>query len=162
MRNLVAVSVLLSALFFTAQALAGGIEVEGAWARASIGTERPGVAYLTIVNRGGESDRLLAASTPVAKRAEAHESVMQDGVMKMRAAEYIVIPPGEAVALEPGGLHLMLMSLQKKLVEGESFPLTLSFTHAGEVTVDVAIAGFGAKQAPGEHRDHSDQQHHHD
>lgn len=154
MRLLVAALTILLAGGFAAPALADGIQVKGAWARASIGTERPGVAYMTIHNSGAESDRLLALNTPVAERAMLHQSVLQDGVMKMRPAADIDIPPGGMVMLEPGGLHLMLTKLQKKLVRGEAFPLTLTFEHAGEVRVHVMIAGMGAKQAPAQEQDH--------
>jgi copper(I)-binding protein len=163
MRHILAVLALLPMLAFAGAALAGGIEVGYAWARASIGTERPGVAYMAIHNSGSESDRLLGAKTAVAKRAMVHESIMRDGVMKMRPAEDIDIAPGATVMLEPGGLHLMLTFLQKKLVEGESFPLTLTFEHAGEVTVDVVIAGMGASKAPQghhmHHENHDSQEH---
>ena len=162
MRHIVATLALLPMLAFAGAALAGGIEVENAWARASIGTERPGVAYMTIRNSGAASDRLLGAKTPVSKRAMVHESLMKDGVIKMRPAEDIDIAPGATVMLEPGGLHLMLTFLQKKLVEDESFALTLTFEHAGEVMVDVMIAGMGAKKAPHEHHEHHGEQKHHD
>ena len=154
MRRLVAALTILLAVGFAAPAFADGIQVTDAWARASIGSERPGVAYMTILNGGAESDRLVAAKTPVAGRAMLHRSVMQDGVMKMRPAADIDIAPGGMVMLEPGGLHLMLTSLQKKLVKGETFPLTLTFEHGGQVTVEVAIAGLGAKQAPEHDHDH--------
>ena len=168
MRLVAAASAILLMCGVASPAIAGDVQVEGAWARASIGTERPGVAYMTIRNSGRESDRLIGAETPVAKRAMVHESLMRDGVMKMRPAGNIEIAPGGAVVLEPGGLHLMFTSLQKKLVEGDAFPLTLTFEHAGEVRVHVTVAGMGAKQMPQHHHDnhddgaHDDHDEHHD
>jgi copper(I)-binding protein len=47
--------------------------------------------------------------------------------------------------MEPGDMHIMLMKLTKKLVEGESFPLTLTFENTGEMTIDVPILGIAAK-----------------
>ena len=52
---------------------------------------------------------------------------------------------GESVALEPGGLHAMLMRLQEPMTEGETFPLTLLFDDGGEVTVEVTILGIAAR-----------------
>ena len=143
-------------------AIAGGIQVEGAWARASIGTERPGVAYMKIRNNGQGADRLIGAKTPVAKHAMVHESLIRDGVRKMRQAENIEIAPGGTAVLEPGGLHLMLSILQKRLMEGDAFPLTLTFEHAGEVRIYVTVAGMGAKQKPQHHHDHHDDPAHDD
>jgi len=164
MRLIVALLAIVITFTLTGVALAGDIKVKHAWARASIGTERPGAAYFMIYNDGAESDRLLGAKTPVAERAMVHESLMKNGVMKMRPAGDIEIAPGGKVMLEPGGLHLMLTFRQKKLVEGESFPLTLTFEQAGEVTVDVKIAGMAAKMAPNGHHEHHEnhgQQEHH-
>ena len=162
MRLFSATSVIVLMFGVAAPATAGGIQVEDAWARASIGTERPGVAYMTIRNSGQEGDRLVGAKTPVAKHAMLHESLMRDGVRKMRPAENIEIAPGGAIVLEPGGLHLMLSILQKRLMEGDAFPLTLTFEHAGEVRIYVTVAGMGAKQMPQHHHDHHDDPAHDD
>lgn len=47
--------------------------------------------------------------------------------------------PGGAVALAPGGLHLMLLGLRQPLAEGATLPLTLVFETAGEVTLDLPV-----------------------
>ena len=67
----------------------------------------------------------------------------------MAPAGEITISPGESVALEPGGLHAMLMRLQTAMIEGETFPLTLAFSDGGEVTVDVPILGIAARGPEG-------------
>ena len=66
----------------------------------------------------------------------------------MQQATHIVIEPGESVALEPGGYHIMLINLQQPLVDGEKFPMTLRFEHAGTVDVEIAIH----KEAPATQR----------
>jgi copper(I)-binding protein len=43
------------------------------------------------------------------------------------------------VALAPQGLHLMLMGLEKPLVAGEHFPLTLHFAKGGDRVVEVSV-----------------------
>jgi copper(I)-binding protein len=73
---------------------------------------------------------------------------MQDGVMRMRAVEAVEVPAHGQVALEPGGLHVMLIGLKAPLEEGGSFPLKLVFANAGEVEVvatieDIAHGGAG-------------------
>jgi periplasmic copper chaperone A len=124
----------------------GDLVVESPWARESV--TRTGVAYLTVRNGGDQDDRLVGVSSEVADKAELHSSVMQDGVMKMRAVEGLDVPAhGEAV-LEPGGLHIMLIGLKAPLEEGKSFALTLEFENAGEIEVtttveDIAHAGGG-------------------
>ncbi len=121
------------------------IVVEGPWARASAGPARAGAAYMTLVNRGDETDSLVAVRSDVAKRTELHTHLMDGGVMQMRQVEAIEVSPGTPTVLQPGGLHVMFMGLHAPLKEGDSFPVTLEFRNAGEITVEVAIQGVGAK-----------------
>ena len=159
--NCLALTALASVLFGTAPAMADNVRVDESWARSSIGIERPGVAYMTIHNDGNESDWLLAVTTPLAKRAELHETAREGEVMIMRAVESVEIPPNSTVKLEPGGLHVMLMSLQKMLVEGEFFALNLHFAQAGDLTVNVTIAAIAANEAPAVIHDHDEHSHDH-
>ncbi|MBP2311844.1 copper chaperone PCu(A)C [Azospirillum soli] len=133
-------------LTFTAgTALADGtVAVTEPWARAGTPAARSGAAFMTIKNGGTEADRLVGAETPVAEKAELHTHLMDNGVMKMREVDAIELPPGESVALRPGGLHVMLMGLKQPLTQGGRFPVTLTFAKAGAVTVEVPIQSAGA------------------
>ena len=51
---------------------AGNIEVAHPWSRALPEVARNGAAYMELSNNGSEVDRLLSASSPIAKRAELH------------------------------------------------------------------------------------------
>ena len=118
------------------------LEVTNAWARATAGTAQPGVAYLTI--QSPTPDRLLSASSPVAKTVELHSMEMAGMVMKMRPMASLDIPAGQPVTLKPGGEHIMLIGLHQPLRAGQSFPLTLNFEKAGTRTVTVPIEKPGA------------------
>ena len=83
-------------------ALAGSedVVVDDAWARASIGVNRPGAAYMTIRNNGDEAVTLTGISTPLAMMPEIHESKTNaEGVSSMAPAGEITIAPGEAAEL---------------------------------------------------------------
>jgi copper(I)-binding protein len=126
----------------------GPLQIDTPWARASIGADRPGAAYLTIRNTGAEPDRLVGIATPAAARADVHEMAEAGGAMKMRPAGPLEIPPGGEVRLEPGGLHIMLMQLRAPLAQGGEVPLTLLFEQAGEVTVMAPVGAIGASGPP--------------
>ena len=130
------------ALASAALAQTSQLEVSDAWARATPGKAENGVAYLTI--RSPTSDRLVSASSPVAKKGELHTMEMAGMVMKMRPLAGLDIPAGQPVALKPGGEHIMLLGLTRPLREGQSFPLTLNFEKAGTRTVTVAVEKPGA------------------
>lgn len=127
----------------------GNLRIMHPWARASAGHGKAGAAFMTITNTGGEDDKLVAAATANAKKTEIHETKMEDGVMKMRMLMGgLAIPAGSEVKLKPMGLHVMMMGVTEKLVEGETLILTLTFEKAGNVEVAVPIAGPGAMMAP--------------
>jgi hypothetical protein len=119
------------------------LEVDNAWAGATPGKAENGAAYVTITSP--TADRLVSASTPVAKKAELHTMSMQGMVMKMRPISGVDIPPGQPLSLKPGSEHIMLMGLSQPLREGQSFPLTLGFEKAGPHTVTVTVEKAGAK-----------------
>ncbi len=122
----------------------GEIAVVHPWARATASTAKTGAAYMTIRNGGADTDRLVAVSSSVSKKAGLHESLMEDDIMKMRPADAIDVPAGGTVALKPGSYHVMFMGLKGALKKGTSFPLTLVFEKAGEVDVMVKVMKAGA------------------
>ena len=63
------------------------LQIDHAWARATAASAKTAVAYLTIVSTAAEDDRLVAAATPAAQKAEFHTTIEDKGVMKMRPVE---------------------------------------------------------------------------
>jgi hypothetical protein len=120
----------------------GQLEVTDAWARATPAKAENGIAFLTI--RSPAADRLISASSPVAKKVELNTMAMEDMVMKMRPIASLDVPAGQPVTLKPGGDHIMLLGLTGPLREGQSFPLTLTFEKAGTRAVIVAVEKPGA------------------
>jgi copper(I)-binding protein len=95
--------------------------------------------YLWITNSGSQADRLLSVSSPLAASAGMHSTTMTQGMMQMRAVEAVDIPPGVAIKMQPGGLHIMLQGLKQPLAPGSSLPLILEFRDAGMLTVQVPV-----------------------
>lgn len=143
-------AVFLQGLAFAADTVTvGNLQIIQPWARASAGHGNAGAAFMTIVNSGDEEDRLISASTAVAKKTEVHETTSENGVMKMRMVKGgLTVPAGGKVELKPMGLHVMMMGVTEKLVEGKTLALTLVFEKAGSVELAVPIAGPGAMMAP--------------
>jgi copper(I)-binding protein len=123
----------------------GDLTIQHAWSRATIGADRPGVFYVEITNGGDEDDALTSIATPAAGMPMLHETVVTDGVASMPHAMSMPVPAGATSKLGPGGFHGMLMGLTAALKEGESFPVTLTFERAGEVTVDVEVVSMRAE-----------------
>jgi copper(I)-binding protein len=65
---------------------------------------------------------------------------MGGGQMSMQPVSQIDISAGKTVKLEPGGYHIMLMDLKAPLTKGQTFPITLTFSKAGEKTVTATVS----------------------
>jgi copper(I)-binding protein len=119
---------------------ATGLELTAPFAYPFKSGEPVGVTYLNITNHGPEDDRLVSAHTAVATRVETHETVEEDGVVRMLHRQGgFALPAGATLTMEPGGHHLMLMDLKADLVEGHPYELTLEFEKAGTMAVQVPV-----------------------
>ncbi len=135
----------------------GDINVTGVFSRATLPNAPVAGGFMTLTNNGTSDDRLVSASAPVAGVVQLHEMTMDGDIMKMRELpDGIVVPAGQTVTLQPGGLHLMFMQLRGPLVEGTTIPLTLTFERAGSITVDMGVAGVAADEPAMSHDMHHD------
>jgi periplasmic copper chaperone A len=130
---------------------AGNLSIGHPYARPTAPAQPTGGGYLTLTSKG-RADRLLSASSPIAREVQIHSMKMEGDVMRMREVDAIDMPADKLVELKPGGFHLMLMGLKEPLKAGQVFPLKLRFEKAGEVAVEVSVDAPGAPEA--QHKKH--------
>lgn len=126
-------------LIATSPASAGGLAVTHAWSRSTPPGVTVGVAYFTLENDTGKSDRLLKISSPIASKVQVHRTEVLDGVARMREVAVLHVDAGQTLEFAPNGMHVMLMGLKKPLVEGKTFELELLFEVAGPRMVKVTV-----------------------
>lgn len=145
--NIFAAALTISAMLLGAgSALAGDIMVKNAWSRASAGMAGAGAAFMEIHNMGKADDKLVSASSNISAKVELHTHKVDGDIMRMRRVDFVPIATG-INELKPGGYHVMFMGLKNKLVEGSSFPLTLTFEKAGKIDLTVKVMSPAAKGA---------------
>jgi len=110
------------------------------WSTVTRGGLKTAAVYVTFVNDGPTSDRLLKVSSPIATSAMIHTNIKDGDVMRMRMMDSVEIPAGKTVELKPGGMHIMLEGLDHPLKDGEMFPLTLTLANEGDVKVEVMVS----------------------
>ena len=125
----------------------GDLQIRHPWSRATPPGAKVAAGYFEIRNNGKQSDRLLSASTPVAKKVEMHVTEHAGEVAKMRQLRAFEVPGRERLALEPNGAHLMLVDMVQPLKKGERFPMTLRFERAGEIEVQFEVQEMGARHS---------------
>ena len=126
-------------LISAAQAdVATDVVIEQPFARAAIQQQRNSAAFMTITNPGADA-QIVAASSPVAEVVELHTHINDNGVMRMRKIEKIDLPSAQAVMLKPGGLHVMLLGLNRDLNIGEQIDVTLEFSDGSQKQLQVPV-----------------------
>ena len=116
---------------------AAPIEVKDIWARDTVGSAANAAVFMTIGSP--TADRLVSASSPIAKKTDLMTMQGGNGAMAMTYVNGIDIPANRPVSLNPAGLHVWLADLKQPLEAGHSFPLTLRFEKAGERQVTVSV-----------------------
>jgi copper(I)-binding protein len=96
--------------------------------------------YLTIRNLSGTPDELISVRSPVARRIVLRRRTSPAGGGTVVPA--LAIPADASVTLSPFGNDVVLMDPVPFEADG-SVPLTLTFRHAGQVTVNAAVTAPG-------------------
>lgn len=85
------------------------------------------------------SEKMHDSEMPAPKSDDKQMDGSPKGGMTMKQVHSIEIHGGDAVILEPGGYHVMLIGLKKPIAKGDRVELTLTFKRSGRKQV-VAVA----------------------
>lgn len=153
MAQAAAVSPAATAGASSALAKQGGVQVDGAWIRATVKGQQVTGGFMDLTS--AQALTLVGFESPIARRAELHEMAMDGDVMRMRQIDALALPAGATVSLKPGGHHLMLTGLKQPLSEGDTVPLTLLLKGAdGKVVKQVLSVPVKAPLMAHPHADH--------
>ena len=132
---------LATTILMAGAAFADGLMVHDAYARAASPSAKAGAAFMMLMNKSDQDDRLIGARSDVAKRVELHTHIENDeGVMRMTQIEGgIAVPAGATHMMQRGGDHVMLMGLNQSLSQGDLVEITLIFENAGEMVIEVPV-----------------------
>jgi copper(I)-binding protein len=104
------------------------------WAYATAPGATMARVYFTIESVD-EDDRLLGAASDVAESCELRAS-LDDAPA---ALPHVAVPVGDLVDFSLGHAHVLLKGLRVPFLSDRSYPLTLRFEKAGNMTVQVSI-----------------------
>lgn len=127
---------ILSALFAVAGAAhaEGKLGVTDAWIRAAPPGASMLAGYATLKNDGDQPISILTVQSPGFRMTSLHETIVQEGVSKMREVHRIEIEPGATVSLAPGGKHLMLMHPRGEVGAGAKVEVVFLLADGRRVT----------------------------
>ena len=113
----------------TGSADVGPLRISGAYIPQQTSQDEA-AAYFAVTNTGDAADTLIEAQTTGAAQAMLHDTVEDGGVGTMTAMSDLTIPAQLTVPCTPGHEHLMIMNPVRRLTQGQTLVLTLTFTHA--------------------------------
>ncbi len=128
---------------------AKSLQIDHPWIRVTPKGSAVTAGYLTITNKGKMTDYLTGASLEGAGGAEIHQTVVEEGIARMRPVPGgVEIGPGQTVSLEPNGLHIMFTDLKNSYEADTYFDGTLTFRSAGTVKVEFFVESGSGKPHP--------------
>jgi copper(I)-binding protein len=128
----------------------GTVRVSDVWVRLPAAKSRPGGAYFRM-EAGSEGTRLVAVSSPSVRWIELHETAMSGTDTRMKRQKEVEFPSRGELVFEPGGRHLMLFGIDKKVKPGDRIPLTFSFNVAPPITIEAEVRAAGDEAPHEEH-----------
>lgn len=116
--------------------------VDDAYVRLPAVAGRPGVAYFTLHGAEGAT-RLLSVTSPVVIKSELHESMQHSGTMSMAPIKEVTVPAKATITFAPGGKHVMLFNINKRIAPGKTMPLVFNFANNERIEVDAPVIAAG-------------------
>jgi len=86
-----------------------------------------GVAYFTIQNRGDTAITINRIESPQYDDVQMHETILEDGVSRMRPLKPFIVEPSSSVEFASGGKHVMLMKPTIDLTAGVEISLQVHY-----------------------------------
>lgn len=106
-------------------------------------------APLSLTLRSNQDLRLVAASSPAARRIELrHTWRSRLQRLDLSPPPHLAVPAGTTVPLTPAGVHLSVQGLDASWVEGRQMPLTLRFEDNDGVMSELQLQVPVRAQAP--------------
>ena len=68
-------------------------------------------------------------------RSEIHDMIHDDGIMRMRKLDSLMVPAKGKFTLYPEGVHIMLIGLTKKLLVGDKVTMTVEIKDYPAMTI---------------------------
>ena len=115
------------------------VEIDGAYARASIPNVPNSAAFFVIKNNSDKDIAITSANSDIAEKNELHTHIKENKMMKMMKIEKLVVPAKSSLELKSGGDHVMLMGLKKELKAGDEINLELSFSDGDKKNIKVPV-----------------------
>jgi len=96
--------------------------------------------YFNLNNVTSKADALYKVTSKIAELVQIHSTVKNDdGTMGMKEIRQIAVPANSIIKFEPGGYHIMLINLKRKLKTNSKIEFTFYFKTGGKVKIKAVV-----------------------
>lgn len=131
-------TILMVGLTLSGQALASvadKIQIDDPYVRIVPPMAPATAAFMVIRNTDQQDHALISAKAYINDKTELHTHIHDRGVMRMRQVPKILLPASQSTALQPGGLHIMLIGLNHMIRDRQPIKIDLTFEDGSTKTI---------------------------
>ena len=114
------------------------LKISKAYALATIGKSNTSAIYMNISSY--KKDVIQKVYSPQSKMVHIHESYLnKNKVMKMKKISNFRLEKNKVYHFQPGGIHFMIMGLNKKLKHGDQLTLFINLKNSDTVKLIIPV-----------------------
>lgn len=129
---------LILLLIFSPIALAE-LEIRDPWIKNLPPSVPVRAGYMTIHNPQTKAVSVVSLRSDAFASIEIHQTIEQDGMMRMEQLPSLKIESNSSVQLEPGGLHLMMMNPSEPTQPGDLLEIIIVLDDGSEQKVKMQV-----------------------
>jgi copper(I)-binding protein len=95
--------------------------------------------YMTVYNPQSKPVSIVSLHSDEFASIEIHQTIEQDGMMRMEQVPSLKIEPNSSVQLAPGGLHLMMMNPSEPTQPGDLLEIVIVLDDGSEQRVEMQV-----------------------
>tara|TARA_Y100001954_G_C15559438_1_gene477871 strand:+ start:28 stop:498 length:471 start_codon:yes stop_codon:yes gene_type:complete len=118
----------------------------GGFAFETMDGQKNSAAYISFFNNSNQNFTINSVKTDIANKVEIHDIQIEEDIVKMVKLKSLNIGKKEQVFLQPGGKHIMLFGLKRKLQEGEKFKISFVFENKDEIIAEIFVVNKNLRE----------------
>ena len=115
------------------------LDIRDAWIKNLPPTTPVRAGYMTIYNAQTHALSVIAIRSDAFASVEIHQTISQDGMMRMEPVPVLKIEPHATVQLAPGGLHLMMMNPTEPTKPGEVLEIVIELDDGSMQSLNMTV-----------------------
>ena len=115
------------------------LDIHNAWIRNLPATVPVRAGYMTVHNAQTQTVSIISIRSNAFASVEIHQTITQDGLMRMEPVPILTIEADSTVQLTPGGLHLMMINPTEPTKPGDSLEIVIEFDDGSTQHLDMIV-----------------------